>query len=331
MDDLRAAIQSAIEKSDTTTESQAPDEVLDELPEITEEQIQKPQRVRTPDGKFALKEPSEPTETPQDAIKEEVAPPVKASPKSWRKEIADAHWNNIPDELKDEILRREEAVEKGFEGYKTNAEAGVKFKEALQPYMATINQFGVAPEQAVQHLFNADHQLRYGNAAQKVEMAVKIFQDYGIDPNQVFHRLQNGAPQLPPELAPVYQQLTSTQQQLQQLIAANQEREMATYQGEIERSKQNKPHFDEVRDEMAKLLQAGLVSNLDDAYDRAVWARPDLRKSLLQQETEKVRQTEQAKRAQQAAVSVKGSTPTSSVSGADPNNLRGLISSQFRS
>lgn len=330
MDDLRAAIESAMTETKTETETpEVQQEVAQEIETPKEET--KPERARTPDGKFAAKDPQEATETTQEAPKEEEKPQVKASPKSWRKEIADAHWNNIPDELKDEILRREEAVEKGFEGYKTNAEVGVKFKEVLQPYMATINQFGVPPEKAVQHLFNADHQLRYGTQQQKVEMAVKIFSDYGIDPNQVFQRLQNGAPQVNPELAPVYQQLTSTQQQLQQLVAESQQREMAAYQSEIERAKQGKPHFDLVRDEMAALLQAGLATNLDDAYDKAVWAKPDLRQSLLHQEIDKSKQAEQAKRAQNAAVSVKGSTPSSAVSGLDPNNIRGLIASQFRS
>jgi hypothetical protein len=82
---------------------------------------------------------------------------------------------------------------------------------------------------------------------------------------------------------------------------------------------------------MAALLQAGRATDLDDAYDKAIWARPDLRATLLQQERDKVNKsaasTAQAQRSQAAAVSVKGSSPVST--SAQPDNLRDLIASQF--
>jgi hypothetical protein len=97
---------------------------------------------------------------------------------------------------------------------------------------------------------------------------------------------------------------------------------------------EGKEHFDAVREDMAALLQADRAPDLDTAYDMAIWARPDLRSGLLQQQTraaeERAHAVAQKQRAQSAAVSVRGSSPVSS-SSANPTDLRALLESQFNS
>jgi len=44
------------------------------------------------------------------------------------------------------------------------------------------------------------------------------------------------------------------------------------------------PHFETVQNEMARLIQAGVAGDLKDAYDKAVWANPDLRAQQLEAE-----------------------------------------------
>jgi len=82
---------------------------------------------------------------------------------------------------------------------------------------------------------------------------------------------------------------------------------------------------------MAALLQANRAADLDQAYDMAIWARPDLRASLLQQER-KTAETEATQKAQQqrsqaAGSSLRGSSPSASTS--QPTNLRDMIANQF--
>ncbi len=162
-------------------------------------------------------------------------------------------------------------------------------------------------------------------------MMTQIFRDYQINPNEVFSYLQNGAPQIDPSIAPVYQELQTLRQQQENLLRQQQERENAMYEDEINRAKEGKEHFDAVREDMAALLQANRAKTLDQAYEMAIWARPDLREALLQQEREKASQSvqdkAQAQRSAAAAVSVKGSSPASTT--AQPTNLRDLIASQF--
>jgi hypothetical protein len=317
--DIRASLESAFE----TTEQDNPVTTDDvNVVNETETTAEKAERLRDESGKFAKKpETTDQAEVPQ----------VKPSPKSLKKELADKHWANLDPELQDALLQRDSDYEKGIEGYRTAAERGQAFEKVISPYMATINQFGVAPEVAAAELFRSDHTLRYGSPQQKLEMVGQIFRDYGIDPQQAFNYLQNGAPRIDPAIAPVYQELQSLKQQQQRWQQEQEQREQQALTSEIERAKQGKEHFDIVREDMAALLQAGRATDLDDAYDKAIWARPDLRATLLQQERDKaaesVNKKAQAIRSQSAAVSVNGSSPVTS--SAQPENLRDLIASQF--
>lgn len=70
------------------------------------------------------------------------------------------------------------------------------------------------------------------------------------------------------------------------------------------------PYFDEVENEMTTLLERGLAKDLDDAYDRAVYANPSTRERILQRRTaaqEKERRSQarlHAEKAQRAGSSL---------------------------
>jgi hypothetical protein len=318
---LRNSIEAAF---DTDQETEQP---VVETPEPIETTEQKEERVRDEKGKFSK------AETPIEIAPEvpEVKPP-KQSPKAYKKEIADKYWDKLDPEFQDELLRREESVEKGFEGYKNHAELGRTVETTLSPYMATINKFGVTPDVAIKELFNSDHILRYGSEQEKVGMMQRIFKDYGINPESVFNSLQQGQQQIDPKLQPVYQELNSLKQQQQNWLREQQERENSSLTSEINRLKEGKEHFELVRNDMAGLLNEGMAKDFNEAYDMAIWARPDLRATLLQQERKTAEDTarnEALKRKQQnASGSLNGSSPVSTAS-ASTENLRDIIANQF--
>jgi len=323
--DIRASLEASFSASEETTAPEV--DISNDV--VTEEN--KAERARDATGKFAKSAPEQAEQPPETAPETPEAPQPKPSPKSLKKELADKHWASLDPELQDALIQRDADYEKGIEGYKTHAERGQAFEKIVNPYMATIQSLGATPEQAAAELFKSDHTLRYGSPQQKYAMGGQIFRDYGINPQEAFQFLQNGAPQIDPAIAPVYQELQTLRQQQQALIREQQERERNLLTSEIDRAKVGKEHFDLVREDMAALLQAGRAKDLDDAYDKAIWARPDLRATLLQQEREKasqsVRDTAQAQRSSVSAVSVKGSSPVNTTT--QPENLRDLIASQF--
>jgi hypothetical protein len=115
----------------------------------------------------------------------------------------------------------------------------------------------------------------------------------------------------------VLSELTTLKQQLAQ-------REQASVEAELKAFQSANPHFDAVREDMGRMIQAGIVNTLQDAYDRAIWARPDIRQRILADQ----RAADEAKRAEAAAkvsadakkamaVNVKGTMSASSSAGGD--------------
>jgi len=158
-------------------------------------------------------------------------------------------------------------------------------------------------------------------------LAAQLAQEYGISIDQ----LQN-----PPQVDPAYQQVLNELQHLkatqQQELYSRQQAEQAQLNSQIASFAEGKEHFDAVREDMAALLQAGRAKDLDAAYDMAIWARPDLRSGLLQQQTraaeEKARAEVQKAKAQSASVSVRGSSPVSGQS-ATPHDIRSALEAAF--
>ena len=324
-DDLRSTLESAF------AEAAEPVETVAEPEKVIEAEPEKSDRARDESGKFAKKEP-EPVEKPTEPIdpveKTEPETPVKRAPSSWKKETQ-AEWEKLPAHVQDDVLRREADFHKGIEIYKQSAQKAQVYEQAIAPYQRTLQQMGVAPEQAIGALFKADDLLRNSAPHEKAAYFAQLAKDYGVQLADI---------QQPPQVDPAYQQLLNEVRSLKtsefQREQQRQQAEQATLNSTIAKFSEGKEHFDAVREDMAALLQAGRAQDLDAAYDMAIWARPDLRSGLLQQQTqaaeERARAAMQAKRAQSASVSVKGSSPVSTNS-ANPTDLRALLESQFNS
>jgi len=90
-------------------------------------------------------------------------------------------------------------------------------------------------------------------------------------------------------------------------------------------------HFEAVRQEMGRLIQAGSAQTLQDAYDKAFWSLPETRAQLLEKETQErsKRQAEEAAAARKAAlanVTRRGTPPTVQ----KPGSMDDTIRSEYR-
>ncbi|UGQ44967.1 hypothetical protein [Massilia endophytica] len=305
-DSLAAALSGAEEAQ---TETSDPSEAVS-----TETAAETEARLRDERGRFASKEAEQAAQQATDQQAAEPAPPVQAkkAPQSWRQEVKD-HFNNLPPEVQDEILRRETDFNKGIQKYAEAAKFAESVKPVFDQWMPYISQLGATPEQAFQALIQAEYTLRTGSPAQKQAAFAKLAQDYGLampeqaEPGQLDPNLQHALSRV--QQLEAY--IQKTEYEKQQEAARHQEAEMAELQKQVEQfaSGADAPHFDSVRDDMSRLLQAGYATDLKDAYEKACWARPDIRASLLQAEESKRIQekAELATKAKAKAVSVTGS------------------------
>lgn len=335
VDETIAPIATDTQAQETKPEALETSVQSKEIQNKTNETVIKAEKQREPSGKFAKVEKQEEITNAQVAAEIEKI----LAPKSLKKELADKHWGKLDPEFQKALVQREQDSEKGFEAIKTHTNLGKEFEAAAAPYMATINKMGVSAAKAAQHLFNADHILRYGNEHEKVRMAQQIFNDYGINPQSVFNAYQPQQ-EIDPSLAPLYNELQSLRGQLSTTQQQQQMREEESLriaqqnaQSEIESQKANMPHFDIVREDMADLMEAGKATTLEEAYQKATRMNPELFDALIKSEIEKVRgsasQAELAKRQQAASSSVKGSSPA--LGGAKPLSRRELIAQNLNS
>lgn len=236
--------------------------------------------------------PASPRTDSDDAAAPDAAAPASSAPKTWRTEAA-AEWSKLSPTVQAEIAKREEDIFRGLESYRADAGYGKSFKAALEPFMPVLNQYGLDPIKQVSQLMAAHQALALGSPQQKQVLFNKLAQDYGVtfgDPAD--------QPYVDPEVAALREELSG----IKSTLTAQQQREQNEVRGRLTSELDTfvadpaNIHFNDVADDMAKLLRAGVVTSLKDAYERSVWANPVTRAK----EQARV-QTETAAKAKKAA------------------------------
>lgn len=264
--------------------------------ESTEEVTEKPARTRdargkfakaegvTPDGVIADARPAEPIESDELEIEQ-----IKA-PQSWTKE-AKEQFASFDPLVQKELVKRETDYSKGIQRHAEGAKWAEETRPIFEQWQPYLNQLGTTPHQAFKALIQAEYTLRHGSPQHKQQALAKMAQDYGIPLAQPSETQQADT-----SSQPIYDELNNLrhqilqqqqyQQQQQQRIAQDQEAQM---QEMITEFSQNDayPHFEEVRESMAQLLQGGVAESLEEAYNKAAWSNPEIRSSLIQSEEAK--------------------------------------------
>jgi LysM repeat protein len=300
VDDQPSSVRDEITKSiNEIKERQA----AAEQPEKPDEPASKPERQRNETGQFSKKEHDVQPETKQ-------AEPEKtiSAPQSWGATVKQK-WNELPADVQAEIARREEEIHRGFTRLDEERNLGKQVKDVVTPYMPMLTSEGAHPVQAIQSLLNTAYILRTATPDKKAELFARLAQEYGVDMNQIPQ-----AEYKDPHLQAIEQRQAFLEQELQRERAYKAQQENNALQSEINAfaSDPKNVHFETVKAHMAALLQNGLARDLQDAYDQAVYARPDIRSTLLEAqrlESEAKRQAEikqKTQAARAAAVSVTG-------------------------
>lgn len=334
-DDLRSQLEAAF-KGEAEPEVETPEvEAIEpETPEVIEPET----RARDEKGRFAKTE-AEPVAvelepTPEAEPQPEVA---LAPPNGWTAE-AKAKWHELPAEVQQAALKREEDIAKFTSKTDEERSFGREMYRAVQPYMAQIQAEGGTPVAAVQSLLNTAYVLRTGSPEQKRQMLLQTAQQFGVD-------LGIPQPEVPAEAAPILQYLNPVVERLGRLESTLTQRdqvEQHQLQSEINTEIETfaadpkHAHFQEVKAHMAALLKEGAAKDLQDAYEQACWARADIRATLLAQqrvEEEQKRKAEARRKAEEAkrrSVSLTGGPGnTSAQSAPEGRGLREELEAQF--
>jgi len=306
------------------TEEQ-PDDIGADVLAAMQEQPEDTGPARDEAGKFAPKEPKEEPEAPVEAQEaapegEEAEEAPRKPPASWSPQ-AKADFAQLAPHIQDEVLKRERDMDKGLQSRASELKRYEPIEQVIAPHRDRWSAHGVDEATAIGQLLNADAYLRQNPLAAIQDLA----QAYGVDLRQY---AQGNLPQQQPALQPVLQRM-------QQLEAHIQSQSEAAAQAQQQRNEKaisdfaSSPeamYFADVETEMVKLIKAGIAEGdtpeekLKNAYEKACWQRPDIRK-LIQADQSKPKQETQAERQRTAAAKKAGGSITGSTLGAPKQDL----------
>lgn len=239
-------------------------------------------------GKFTRKSSEAPLEAASTEIpapKENVATAstVSGPPPIWAKV-----WDSLTPEAQAIAVKRESDSAKGIDEYKGKAAQLQEITKAFEPVRHLLQQGGIQNEaQAVKRLLDWETAIR-SNPAQGI---ASLARQYGVDLSQLAQG-NSQAPQgqeIPEHLRPVLDQFGQMSQTVASLQSEIQNSRQEKIASELSTFAKDKPHFEKVRVRMGQMMAAGIVpaTDLNAAYEQAVWADPDLRTELLKELDEK--------------------------------------------
>jgi len=303
--DLRSIIEAARDK-----QREISNDVSNAEPVKADEPEEKPERKADRDekGRFAAKDkPVEAVESDYQSLQDtassdEAEKPAYKAPVGWSV-AAKAAFNELPEAVKESIAKREQEVDKGFARYgglkqfaEVAEENGTTLAAAVQDYAKIENSLRTNYLEGVD-LLNS----RFG--INPVQFIQAYAARYGVDLSG--SNVQQSQGYQPPAINP--------DAIIQQATAAFEDRMLQRETvGEIERFRNDpaNPYFENVREDMAILLQNGKASDLKDAYEKACWANPETRAILLKSQPNSTPNPAQAVQKAKAAAKAVGGAPS---------------------
>jgi hypothetical protein len=288
-------------------------------------------RARDEAGRFAAKaaddKAAKAVQAPQVTAQElgsespsgEIAIPRSLSPE------AKAQFKDWPALARNEFLRREADTARGVEKLQQELRRYEPLEAILAPHREKWQLHGTDEVRAVQTLLAAQNFLE----RDPVQALQYLAKSYGVqlgqaDPNAT------PSPQADPQIRALTQQVQTLSQRLQAQDHASHSQRLTETLSAIEQFAQDPKHvyFDNVRDDMSRLLESGAATSLPDAYQKATWSNETIRNLMLAEQQrgtqadEEARRQQHAQQAREAGVSITGSLGpgASHVSPVDPNS-----------
>lgn len=256
----------------------------------------------------------QPVGTGTEAPGEPIRPPASWSPE------AKSLFSTLPPVLQAEIGKREKDMERGIGERATQLKRYEPLEAILSPHRERIALAGLDDASYIRALITADEMLRGPNRDQAF---AHLGRQYGINLQQPAQPGQQQQPQA--QLPPVVQQMLDKISTLESTLAQQSSTQEQSHRDQNLSAIQafaadpKNVYFENVRKDMADLIQGGRASSMDQAYEMAIWARSDIRPLLLKaQESAAAAQVQEQARARtsqarQAAGSISGApTPGAS-------------------
>lgn len=211
--------------------------------------------------------------------------PASDAPHSWSAEKK-ALWAGIPPEARDYIAQRETAAHDQISRMGMEVARYRPVGELLDAHQAMFDRNGFAPIDGIKKLFEAQALLEQN----PVEGLAAIADQFGIDLAATFGGQAGEQGAVDPHAQQILNQnriLTQRLAQLENTQKAQAERDAQARRLEakstVEKWSEGKTHFarEDVKKLMGTLMGNGSAKTLDEAYEQATYAIPEIRSLVL--------------------------------------------------
>lgn len=325
---LRDTLNDAIEEHDPDHTLIGSDQGLAPIAEVQPTQASTEQ----PTPQAAPPNPAAPSAN-QPAATPPVSTELKA-PAQWKPAVREK-WNTLPREVQEEVLRRES------DSMRLIGSVGPKIRMAdhvttqIEPFRELLASNGVHEADFISDVFQSVRDLKEGSPQQKAEVVANIVQSYGIDIRHLDQILTQRIHQGPEVMearratARANSVINGQNNAVAHETAVKAESTISAFAADPKHE-----FIDDVRNQMADLIELGQAKTLEDAYTSAIWANPNTRKILLEREAQgraKVK-NDRANVARRASSSVRGAPAAgraAPVGNTDGMTLRDTLTQAF--
>lgn len=304
------------------------DEVRAAMEEVTQKEDEAPSVGTTEVEAAAKLEPTQPEKAPE-PVKAEEAPSTEErvltedkAPRGWSP-AAREKWTTIPEDLRQEILRREDASIQGVRQLQERYQPMENFVRGLGPILQEAQHYGVQADQYINQVMGTERALRTSDVPGRFQAILAIADQYGVPLRDIINE-SVGQKVLPPA-QPQMQVPPQVMQELEEMRQWRHQFEGQATNSQIKEFAEKNEFFGDVHLKMAGFIDAGSATTLEEAYDQACWATPEIRDVLMK------RQQLQGRQSAAAGASARpGATAGISIPGADDGeDLEDTVRAQF--
>jgi hypothetical protein len=272
-EDVRSAVRAALDKARSEAGAETEGAELKDgrsrdergrfAPKEGEQQAPDPTKGNQPkEGEKAAQRPPQGQEEPL-----QIRPPV-----GWSA-AAKAQFNRLPPEVQESVARREQEINKGF--------AVLSDYKGLDEFTPLIKASNTTHAEVMRRAIDWERSLK----TNPVGTVLHVAKIAGVDLRQLVG-MQGQAPQQQQQQRPPQgqTQMGLDPRQVEQLVQRTVAEREAMAEVNRFMSDPANVHAEAVAEHMAALISSGQAKDLQDAYDKATWANPEIRATLINQQ-----------------------------------------------
>jgi len=199
-------------------------------------------------------------ETEEKEEKEET--PELWKPSSWKEDELQ-EWEAAPEHIRKAVERREREMTRFMEESAPRRKLAETFEQTTSRYADILEQAGIDPMSAYDESLQLYKILRSDDESLKRQAINHIAQTYGV-------KLDAKDEPSDPITSAIRQELQGIKSELGNWKQQQAEAQQMEAAAQIESFAKGKQHFEQVRYPMGQLIEAGIATDLNDAYDKAL-------------------------------------------------------------